>query len=172
MLTFALLPGSPAIDTGNSAACAAAPVNNLDQRGVVRPQGGGCDLGAFESRGFTLTRRGSPQETPIFTTFALPLAVLAGSTNTEPLGAGGVITLTPPATGPGLSVTAPFTISTDAAGLTAGTIVTANGVVGSFTITATPQAQSAPPSSAWPTPRARPRSPSPSTPTRHPITPH
>ena len=51
--TFALLPGSPAIDAGDSATCAAAPVNSLDQRGVARPSA--CDIGAFESRGFTLT---------------------------------------------------------------------------------------------------------------------
>ena len=31
--TMALLPRSPAIDGGDDAVCAAAPVNNLDQRG-------------------------------------------------------------------------------------------------------------------------------------------
>ena len=48
--THALLEGSPAIDTGNpaapgsgSGACEAA-----DQRGVLRPQGARCDIGAFE----------------------------------------------------------------------------------------------------------------------------
>jgi CSLREA domain-containing protein len=41
--TRALLPGSPAIDAGDASACPAA-----DQRGVVRPQGAGCDIGAFE----------------------------------------------------------------------------------------------------------------------------
>jgi len=46
--THALLPGSPAIDTGHAAICAAPPVNNLDQRGVTRPQGAVCDIGAFE----------------------------------------------------------------------------------------------------------------------------
>jgi hypothetical protein len=56
----------------------------------------------------------------------------------------GVITLTPPADGPGLSVTAPFTIGTDAAGLTAGTVVTANGVVGSFNVTAMAAGATAP----------------------------
>ncbi len=40
-----LLPDAagPAIDTGDAAACPAT-----DQRGVARPQGGGCDLGAVE----------------------------------------------------------------------------------------------------------------------------
>lgn len=46
--THALLPGSPAIDTGDNSICAAPPVNNLDQRGVARPQGVYCDIGAFE----------------------------------------------------------------------------------------------------------------------------
>lgn len=42
--THALMPGSPALD--------AAPVDSdcpaNDQRGITRPQGGGCDVGAFE----------------------------------------------------------------------------------------------------------------------------
>lgn len=48
--THALLPGSPAIDAGNPAApgsvseaCEAA-----DQRGMTRPQGPACDIGAYE----------------------------------------------------------------------------------------------------------------------------
>ena len=46
--THALLTGSPAIDMADDSTCAAGPVNGLDQRGVVRPQGSGCDIGAFE----------------------------------------------------------------------------------------------------------------------------
>ncbi len=41
--TIPLLPGSSAIDAGNDATCAA-----FDQRGVPRPQGAHCDIGAFE----------------------------------------------------------------------------------------------------------------------------
>ena len=51
--TLALLAGSPAIDAGNSETCAAT-----DQRGVTRPQGDACDIGAFEFQG--------AQETNIF----------------------------------------------------------------------------------------------------------
>jgi hypothetical protein len=47
--TFALLAGSPAIDAGDDATCANAPVNGLDQRGIARPQGAHCDIGSFES---------------------------------------------------------------------------------------------------------------------------
>lgn len=50
--THALLTGSPAIDSGDNTECALAPVNNLDQRGVTRPQlsvsSNTCDVGAFE----------------------------------------------------------------------------------------------------------------------------
>ena len=42
--TIPLLSGSPAIDTGDAAACPA-----FDQRGIARPYGAGCDIGAFES---------------------------------------------------------------------------------------------------------------------------
>ncbi len=44
-LTHALLPGSPALDAGNDAACSAT-----DQRGVSRPQGAHCDIGAYEAQ--------------------------------------------------------------------------------------------------------------------------
>lgn len=47
-MTMALLPGSPAIDTADDNICAAAPVNNLDQRGEPRSIDGKCDIGAFE----------------------------------------------------------------------------------------------------------------------------
>lgn len=42
--THALLPGSPAIDAGDDASCPAT-----DQRGMPRPQGPHCDIGAFEA---------------------------------------------------------------------------------------------------------------------------
>lgn len=48
--TQALLIGSPAIDAGDSNACP-----NTDQRGVGRPQGNGCDMGAYERVKATLT---------------------------------------------------------------------------------------------------------------------
>lgn len=46
--TMALGRGSAAIDAGNDATCVADPVSGLDQRGVVRPQGAHCDIGAIE----------------------------------------------------------------------------------------------------------------------------
>jgi CSLREA domain-containing protein len=42
--THALLAGSPALETGNDLSC-----RPTDQRGIARPQGLHCDIGAFES---------------------------------------------------------------------------------------------------------------------------
>ena len=47
--TLALQVGSAAIDNGNDAICAAAPLNYLDQRGVTRFNGLRCDVGAYEA---------------------------------------------------------------------------------------------------------------------------
>lgn len=47
-LTMALMSGSPAIDAGADTVCAAPPVNDVDQRGITRPLGAHCDIGAYE----------------------------------------------------------------------------------------------------------------------------
>jgi hypothetical protein len=49
-LTIALQATSPAIDAGDGAVCAAAPVSGVDQRGYQRPGTGAttCSIGAFE----------------------------------------------------------------------------------------------------------------------------
>ena len=54
--TLALLDGSPAINKIPPGACAVA----TDQRGVSRPQGPACDMGAFEFRVPTLSLPTSP----------------------------------------------------------------------------------------------------------------
>ena len=48
--TQTMLPGagSSAIDHGDAATCSAAPVSGLDQRGITRPRGPACDIGAVE----------------------------------------------------------------------------------------------------------------------------
>jgi len=45
---FPLNSGSPAINTGDNAICAAAPVSNTSQNGITRPQGAHCDIGSYE----------------------------------------------------------------------------------------------------------------------------
>ncbi|MFN8420946.1 MAG: choice-of-anchor Q domain-containing protein [Anaerolineae bacterium] len=70
--TLTHLPGvgSPAIDAGNDAICAAAPVNNVDQRGVARPQDGNgdsvthCDIGAVEVAAAPATSTPTSTSTP------------------------------------------------------------------------------------------------------------
>lgn len=47
-LTYAPAEASPAVDAGNNEACAASPVDGLDQRGHQRPFGMFCDIGAHE----------------------------------------------------------------------------------------------------------------------------
>lgn len=47
-LTHALLPQSPALNAGNCTAFDGTPITE-DQRGEPRPQGEGCDIGAYES---------------------------------------------------------------------------------------------------------------------------
>ena len=83
--TMALLPGSPAIDAGNSSVA-------TDQRGVSRPKGSASDIGAFESSGFTMVTSGSGQSANITEPFANPLVVTVTANNpVEPVAGGQVL---------------------------------------------------------------------------------
>ncbi|MFO0823891.1 MAG: choice-of-anchor Q domain-containing protein [Gemmataceae bacterium] len=127
--TLALLPGSPAIDVGNSSG---APTT--DQRGKARV--GSVDIGAFESQGFAIAATsGSGQTTVISTAFTNPLVATVSANNPiEPV-VGGVVTFTPPSSGAAATLTgSPATIATDG---TARVTATANGTVGSYSVSAT-----------------------------------
>lgn len=54
--------GSPAIDSADAASCLV-----VDQRGVTRPQGSGCDMGAVETSAITLPTS-TPTATPVTST--------------------------------------------------------------------------------------------------------
>jgi hypothetical protein len=71
---FPLNSGSLAIDAGDDAKCAAAPVNNTSQNGLPRPQGAHCDIGAYE---FANSLAGSnvPVEPVDATTGTTPVAM-------------------------------------------------------------------------------------------------
>jgi uncharacterized repeat protein (TIGR01451 family) len=62
--TVALEPGSPAIDAIPSGVNGCGTTIMTDQRGVGRPQGAGCDIGAFEfvppGADLSITKSGSP----------------------------------------------------------------------------------------------------------------
>jgi LPXTG-site transpeptidase (sortase) family protein len=126
--TIPLLPGSFAIDNGDDSTCALSLVNNLDQRGVARPQGSACDAGAFESHGFNLAySSGSGQSAQFGSAFTNPLLVTVTAKNAaEPID-GGKITFTGPSSGAGISsITNQATISGGSASLSP----TANNMVG------------------------------------------
>jgi len=127
--THALLPGSPAIDAIPTHSCILA----ADQRGIARPQGSGCDIGAFESRGFSVTRGGGDQSALVHTAFTAPLLVTVTSAFTEPVD-GGRVVFTAPATGASVTFTQSITqtIHNGAASVAA----TANDHVGAYTVTA------------------------------------
>jgi len=73
--TRALLPGSPAIEAGGTIANGCP---NTDQRGVARPQGTRCDIGAFEVVGPVLD-----QTAPNTTAVLSPLLDAAGWSATD-----------------------------------------------------------------------------------------
>ncbi len=105
--TFPLLPGSAAINSGDDSICTANPINNLDQRGGSRTAyGAHCDIGAFESAGFTLSKtNGDDQSTPIGSAFSTPLVVNITANNAlEPVD-GGTITFTAPESGASTTLT-------------------------------------------------------------------
>jgi CSLREA domain-containing protein len=115
--TFALLVGSPAIDAGDDATCTTSPVSGLDQRGVARPVGAHCDIGAFEGAkdisaptvtSFTATTPSSSLNIPITAFTASDNVAVSGYQITE--------SSTPPAAGAaGWSATAPasYTVGSD-----------------------------------------------------------
>jgi hypothetical protein len=127
--TLALLPGSPAIDAGDNTAAPPA-----DQRGFARIVHGTIDIGAFESRGFTLTvAGGNNQQAVVNTAFASPLRVTVSSPFGEPV-QGGAVAFTGPAAG--ASATFPGGTATIDASGQASAAAAANTHAGSYSVTA------------------------------------
>jgi CSLREA domain-containing protein len=149
-MTHALLPGSPAINAGSNANLpvdtfdldgdgnTAEPVP-FDQRGFARITNTNVDIGAFESRGFTIAATGgTPQSATIMTAFSSPLAATVGSSFGETI-AGGVVTFTAPGSGasgtfPGGMISATTAIS--GSGIATSPAFTANGIPGSYSVLA------------------------------------
>jgi hypothetical protein len=124
--THALLPGSAALNAGTSTGVPAT-----DQRGIARV--GAVDIGAYESRGFTITpTSGTPQSAVRNTAFGNPLVATVSSAFGEQVN-GGVITFTAPGTG--ASTTVPTQTATIASGV-ASVTETANNTVGTYSIIA------------------------------------
>jgi CSLREA domain-containing protein len=133
--TRALLPGSLAIDAGDNCVvlaggCLTTPLTT-DQRGISRQVNATVDIGAFESRAFTLSvNSGTPQSKAVNTIFA-PLVVTVNSASGDPV-AGGLVVFSSPAFGP----SAVFATATNSIGVFLGangqgtTSPTANGIAG------------------------------------------
>jgi parallel beta-helix repeat protein len=129
--TIALLPGSPAIGSG-----VATSGITTDERGITI--GSSPDIGAFYSEGFTITvvPGSTPQLAGTGNAFNVPLGVTV--TPVDPLDpvVGGVISYTATTSGSGASATFNSPTGTiDSTGV-AGVTATANGSLGTFTVTA------------------------------------
>jgi hypothetical protein len=131
--TMALLPGSPAIAAGSSALVAG---QTTDQRGVARTLKGTVDIGAFESRGFTLTDLPGTgaQATSINTAFA-PLGVSVTSSYAEPV-QGGTVNFTATEASDGATAFLGSSTATIGASGVATVSAAANAIAGSYTATA------------------------------------
>jgi hypothetical protein len=139
--TMALLPGSPAIDAGSNALAVDAGNSPLttDQRGVARVVNGTADVGAFESRIFTITLTGGyRQGTTVNTAFLNPLMVTVTSAYGDPV-QGGVVMFAAPPGGAGATFPAggggTTTATIDPVGRAA-VAVTANTVAGGYAVLA------------------------------------
>jgi len=117
----AILPGSPVIDATSS------NCPTTDARGVIRSSPN-CDLGAFESQGFSLEKvSGDDQTAYIYGYFDLPLCVAVTANDIlEPVN-GGKVSFIPPTSGPSAI------FANNPAPITNGescTIARANGIAG------------------------------------------
>ncbi|MBK8051349.1 MAG: hypothetical protein IPK16_32170 [Anaerolineales bacterium] len=138
--TAPLLPGSKALNAGDAAACLAT-----DQRGVTRPQGSACDLGAFESQGFTLAKAGGDNQTTFVSQpFAEPLTATVSAASwqgkAEPVD-GGQLTFAGPVAGAGVT---PITTTATIAAGAASAGITANGTAGAYAAHVTAPGATAP----------------------------
>jgi len=151
--TFALLPGSAAINSGTCAytdAGGTARTLDTDARGVSRPQQTYCEVGAVESRGFRLTSPNPTTQTaqPGAAFASPPVVAVAPNGDSNPVyggtvtftiasGVGGVTGTFGSAVGCTVGVANTVATCTIAGGKATAPTVTANGGSGSFTATAT-----------------------------------
>ena len=127
--TFALLPGSPALDAG-----VANHGITLDQLGVSRPQGSAPDIGAFEAVPYAYSPSGDGQST--FASFAFPSPLSLTITQASMGVSGTSVTFTVTS---GIATfsngLASITVVTDASG-NVSVPLTAGGIVGPVQVTA------------------------------------
>ncbi len=139
------LPGSPALDAGDDTICnqtGLGAVNKRDQRGITRPIGSHCDIGATEGTGGLIVPVAgtTPQQAVVGAAFAPALAATIEDAGGTHLGSGISVTFTVVPVGgaggsfPGNAATA--TALTDVNGVAIAPTFTANTVTGAYTVTA------------------------------------
>ncbi len=127
--TIPLLPGSPAIGAGQGA-------TGTDQRGLPLDSPN-PDIGAFQSQGFMLTATsGLSQIALAGTAFDDQLSVTVKANNTVEPVAGGTVTFSAPASGASATFNPTGAVTIGSNGM-ASVSATANGTVGSYTVSAT-----------------------------------
>ena len=136
---YALISGSPAINSGNLATCTAT-----DQRGVTRPVGAGCDVGAYE---YTVPGAvasltildGNNQRTPPTFSFPKVLKVMALDNQGSPV-PNVNIAFTAPDAGPSATFMSTGTnimsVLTNTGGVAATSTLVANNQPGVYSISA------------------------------------
>ena len=139
-----LLPGSPAIDAGNPAGCmGSAGLLTIDQRGAARV--GRCDIGAYEyttpgPADTVYAFAGTPQHAPPLDLFGAPLQAGVLDSIGSPVN-NSTVTFSAPVGGASGTFsdtgTRTTTAVTNESGLATAATFTANGVAGSFVVTAT-----------------------------------
>ena len=129
--TLPLLPGSPALNAGTSTG---GDIPSVDQRGINRV--GTPDIGAFESRGFTLAQiSGTLQSADVGASFADPLVTEVTANQADEPVAGGQVRFAAPSTGASANLTTPnAAIGTDGRAQTTATANATEG--GPYTVTA------------------------------------
>jgi hypothetical protein len=122
---------SPVVGAGS------AILNSVDQRGFPRPVNGSYDIGAVQLQGITLTATaGTPQGVAVNTAFGTSLQVTATEATTNLPLAGVTVNFSATTSASGASVTvSSFTATTGVSGVASFPAV-ANGVTGSYTVTA------------------------------------
>jgi Zn-dependent metalloprotease len=135
----ALLGASPAVDAGDPATCLAT-----DQRGIARPQGDACDIGAYErmqaqgTANLIVYYNGGNQRSAPSKTFAYPLAVSLIDSNGDPID-GVDVTFTAPASGASGTFAGTgnvTTVTSEGGGIAKTDLFTSNTVSGAYNITA------------------------------------
>ena len=132
--THALLPGSPALNSGNAFG------ETTDQRGFNRTVNGTTDRGAFEVQNAPASLAvfsGSPQSATVGSSYA-PLQARVLDTGNDPVGGVSVTFNAPPSGASGTFPGGVFsaTATTDGNGVATAPVLTANNTAGGFQVSA------------------------------------